>query len=132
MYRFTLIWLSSTILFQSFNFGLVDVFRIDELVEHRSFHFDEYGDNFIVFLSKHYGELKQEHSKKHQEEKEDHEKLPFKHQLGASSSLVFFLDQAPIQILKIEVFLDRNSNFFYKEPYSLFEKPRVFQPPKLA
>ncbi len=51
--------------------------QLDELIEHAQFHKQEYGDTFFVFPSKHYGELKAEHSKNHQEEQKDHEQLPF-------------------------------------------------------
>ncbi len=65
---------------QSFGLCFDDMVQIDEFIEHAQFHSEAYGDNVIVFISKHYGELKADHEKDHQEEKEDHEKLPF--QLG--------------------------------------------------
>ena len=60
--------ISLLILFQSFNIHLDDVIELDELIEHAQFHSAEYGDNFFVFISKHYGELKAEHNQQHQEE----------------------------------------------------------------
>ena len=64
---------------QSFGVHYDDIVQLDELIEHAQFHSEQYGDNMIVFLSKHYGELKADHQRDHQEEKKDHEKLPFNH-----------------------------------------------------
>ena len=69
--------LSSLILLQSLNIHLNDLVEIDALIEHYGYHNKTYGDTFLEFVSKHYGELKTEHNQKHQEEQSDHEKLPF-------------------------------------------------------
>ena len=43
------------ILFQGTFWNMDDVSRIGVLIEHAKFHADAHGDNFFVFLSKHYG-----------------------------------------------------------------------------
>ena len=76
---------------QCFGLSIKDIGQIDELIEHAQMHNQEYGDNIFVFISKHYGELKAAHEKEHQEEKEDHEKLPFKQQSSITAMNVFVL-----------------------------------------
>ena len=124
------ILLSGFLFSQSINISIIDIVQLDELVEHAQFHYEEYGDNLFVFISKHYGELKKEHSKKHQEEKEDHEQLPFNHQSCVHISVVFVMDQKPISLPKVVPVTDTTSNFFYNELYFFIKKSDIFQPPK--
>ncbi len=124
--------LSTLMLIQSFNIGVDDFMQFDELIEHAEFHKQEYGDNFFVFLSKHYGELKVEHSKKHQEEQNDHEKLPFQCQ-GHISSIVAFLPFIPLNYSEEVVTLDTTEfNFHYFNFYSSLYEKELLQPPKQA
>lgn len=117
------------ILFQSFNIGFDDISKFSMLLEHASFHQEQYGDNFFEFLAEHYGEEFINHSGEHKE----HESLPFKHdqQTCHHSPTIFMLQSIAIE-LKEYLFIDSDKSFFYKESYSLFEKPSVFQPPKYA
>ncbi|MCK5678317.1 MAG: hypothetical protein KAH72_07580 [Flavobacteriaceae bacterium] len=121
------IFISSFILVQSFNIHLNDIFKFDELVEHVKFHEDKYGDDIFIFLSKHYGELKEKHSKNHQ--KEDH-KLPFDHNCSFDSLTVYVLHKLKFTIDESKDIIYQTSNFFYQELHSSFEKPDIFQPPK--
>lgn len=73
MLRLTAILLSSLMLLQSYHLGIADLAQLDELMEHARFHEQAYGDSFLTFLAKHYGDQKQEHEREHQE----HEQLPF-------------------------------------------------------
>ncbi|AUP80166.1 hypothetical protein [Flavivirga eckloniae] len=120
--------------FQSSNVHFNDIVQIDELLEHACFHKKQYGDNFLVFLSKHYGNQKEEHSKKNQEEKEDHRQLPFQHQGHVASVMVFVIKQHPIQLehLHLEANQVKIDNFYYQMPYTSLYNSRVFQPPKQA
>ncbi|WP_299519582.1 hypothetical protein [Winogradskyella sp.] len=126
------ILLSGFILIQSFQITLEDIMQIDELIEHAKFHKQEYGDNFFVFLSKHYGELKAEHSKTNQEEQSDHEQLPFQFQ-GQSTVLLAFLssnyhtDFSRFKIKKIA-----ESNFHYLNLYVSQHDKELLQPPRQA
>ena len=123
---------SLLILIQSFGIHASDIIVIDELIEHAEFHSEEYGDDFLVFMSKHYGELKADHSTKHQEEKEDHEQLPFQHQCHTGSLSVFVLNQINNYPLEIEMVVDRDSNYFYQASYHSLAQDGLFQPPRLA
>jgi len=132
MIRMISIWLSVTLLFQSGNFGLDDVLRIGELIEHAKFHSDQYGDNFFTFLSKHYGSLKKDHEEHHKEEQKDHERLPFNHSSCTHSVTLFVIDYHEIPLKKPESLKDTDANFFYKDHYSFTNQSQVFQPPRYA
>lgn len=118
------------ILGQSFNIHLDDIVEIDVLIEHAQFHAEEYGDNFFVFISKHYGELKSEHNQKHQEENEDHEQLPFQHQCQTALHSAFVLNQSPDYPLEIDLVVHLDSNYFYQASYHSLFQEGVFQPPQ--
>ena len=77
MLRLTTILLSSLMLLQSIHLGIADLVQLDELMEHARFHKQEYGDSFLTFLAKHYGDQKQDHEREHQDEQPEHEQLPF-------------------------------------------------------
>ena len=121
------------ILFQSLNISLGELAQVDEFLEHASFHKDEYGDSLWVFISKHYGELKADHQKNHQEEQSEHEKLPFQHQSCTHQiANVFVLCNLPSEREKIEVAPEKEGNFYYlQSDYSGF-MAGIFQPPKNA
>lgn len=125
--------LTCFILVQSVNIDFVDIIKFDEFIEHAQFHEEKYNDNFFVFISKHYGELKQEHNQEHEEEQPKHKKLPFEHQLCSQHLPIAFVLMVSYKlILKPEVIIDAASNFSYKEINSLFEKQKIFHPPKQA
>ena len=132
MLKLSSIAVSMLILVQSFNIHFSDIVELDELIEHAQFHAEEHGDNFLVFISKHYGELKAEHSQKHQEEQEDHEQLPFQHQYQTASLSVFVLNKTIDYPLEIDVVSDRASNYFYHNSYHSLAQEELFQPPRQA
>ena len=118
---------SFLILFQSFNISLEDFSRLNTLLEHASFHQENYGDSFFEFLAEHYGKDFEDHSNEHDE----HEDLPFKHDQQTCNHLNidFTLSTYKYQVAT-NVLTDIPLNFYYSEMNSLFEKPSVFQPPK--
>ncbi|WP_318343356.1 hypothetical protein [Flagellimonas baculiformis] len=120
------------IFLQSVNIHFNDLVEMDKLFEHYQFHSDEYGDNFIVFLSKHYGKLKASHSEKHQEEQQEHEQLPFQHQSQCSQLMAFVVEPEPFFQSNSEIPLDITSNFHYQISYSPIWGDGPFQPPKQA
>jgi len=128
MAKLASIVISSLILIQSFNMDLGDLVHIDDLLEHAEFHSEKYGDNFLVFISKHYGELQEEHNLDQQDEKKEHEELPFTHHCCSA----FVMNRFEIQVLKTEPVPDSTTNFHYLENYSSLEKCDIFQPPKQA
>jgi len=119
---------ANLILFQSFNIGFDDFSKLNTLLEHATFHQENYGDSFIEFLAEHYGEEYKYISNEHKE----HEDLPFKHDQQTCQHVptIFMLQSTGIE-LKEYTLVDAAKTFFYKDSYSLFEKPSVFQPPRL-
>ena len=132
MFKLISITVSLLILVQSFNIHFSDIIELDELVEHAKFHSEEYGDNFFVFISKHYGELKAEHNKKHQEEKEDHEQLPFQHQCQTASLSAFVLNKVVNNPLEVDLVDNLDSNYYYQNSYHSLAQEELFQPPQQA
>lgn len=121
---------SVLILFQGFNIHFDDLMELDELIEHAQFHSETYGDNFLVFLSKHYGELKAEHAQKNQEERQEHEELPFQHQCQTASISVFVLNDPLSYPEPKEPVVNNSVNFVYQVSSSTFQKEGPFQPPR--
>jgi hypothetical protein len=83
-----------------------------------------------VFLSKHYGELKAEHSKNHQEEQKDHEQLPFQCQVHVSSVIAFIYPQSVFFSNDLEILNTTEFNFHYLNFYSSLHEEELLQPPK--
>ncbi len=132
MKTFIAISLSLLVFFQSVGLGISDIFMLTDLVEHANFHSKEYGDDFFTFFEKHYGDLKAEHDKTHEEESSKHEKLPFQH--NNCNHLL-----AEVIVLDYVFLLERpaiSSNtlrhFFYQDLYSYLERTSIFQPPQFA
>ncbi|WP_297764437.1 hypothetical protein [uncultured Muriicola sp.] len=121
------------ILIQSFNISYGDIAQLDELLEHAAFHKKQYGDNLFVFISKHYGELKEDHHKKHAEEHEEHENLPFQHN-SCTHHIVNALVLFPNSITreKYEVNSRQGDDFYYLQSDSSGHQSGVFQPPRHA
>jgi len=132
MNKIIAIGISLLILLQGANVHFKDLVELGELMEHYQFHTKEYGDNFVVFVSKHYGELKISHSEKHQEEQEEHEKLPFQHQTQCAQPLVFVLGNDNPIYSRSEIPMASKGNFHYQMSYSHIWGDNPFQPPKQA
>ena len=124
------ILLSVVILSQSFGLHANDIAQLDEFIEHAEYHSEQYGDNVIVFISKHYGELKANHEKEHQDEKEDHDQLPFQHQSHISASTTFIINPQ-IEEIKANDFSEfKTHNFHYQASFSSCYIEGLFQPPR--
>jgi hypothetical protein len=132
MTRLTSILFALLILSQSAAFGMSDIFRLGDFMEHASYHAENYGDNFTDFLAKHYGNLKQNHKKEHPDEKQKHEKLPFQHDSCHHSILLGYAIPYYSLTKKAEIPSQRASIFFYLDLYSSFRTGTIFQPPKQA
>lgn len=120
------------ILFQGMHLGINDLVQIDELIEHARFHQEQYGDNFFVFLSKHYGELKAEHEKNHQEEVPEHEQLPFQYSTQTGMVLAVFDHTASWDITLSTQPSRSDINSIYRDSPSDPFSRGVFQPPQFA
>ncbi len=112
--------------------NVTSVFQIKELIEHAKFHKQQHGDNFFMFLSKHYGNLKTDHDKNNKEEKEEHKKLPFQN----NSIMVVFVDNlisSKISFSKNFLFKETaKPNFYYLGFNTSGFNTGIFQPPKLV
>ncbi len=124
--------LSGLILIQSFDIAFNHIAQFDELLEHAQFHAEEYGDSMFVFISKHYGELKEQHNKDHQEEKKDHEKLPFQNHCSCSSTVAIVSDTNFLRMNSLQIPEGTTTNFYYHPPISSLHAQGLFQPPRIA
>ncbi len=120
---------SFLILLQSFNINFEDISKFKVLLEHANYHAETYGDSFVDFISEHYGEAKYQHNNEHKE----HKDLPFNDSQHIFSHINTAFTLTTINFrFKPSISIEVPFNFFYSESISLFEKPSVFQPPKLA
>ena len=133
MTRAISLFLSLLLLLQSARISFADLVQFDELIEHARYHQQQFGDNFLTFLSKHYGSQKEDHSQKHQEEKPQHEQLPFQ-QLAHMMGTYAFTHRQPLPELAFppDNLGDQQPGFFYFRPGSTGFRSGVFQPPRQA
>ncbi|MCG2460003.1 hypothetical protein K8352_04545 [Flavobacteriaceae bacterium F89] len=124
--------MSGLILIQSFDIAFSDIAKLDELLEHAQFHAEKYGDNMLVFLSKHYGEKKDQHNKEHQEEERDHEKLPFQQQCNSASVVAIVLNASLSVLIPPQIPEGWAANFYYQAPSSSLHAQGLFQPPQTS
>lgn len=133
MIRLTSIFLSSLMLLQSLHFGVTDLMQLDELLEHARYHKQEFGDSFLTFISKHYGDQKKEHQQDRQEEQPDHEQLPFQQipqQISAHSH--FYVPGRLLWDSLPEKGESQSHNFYYLSGSPEVYTDGVFQPPRLV
>jgi hypothetical protein len=128
--KFFSIIVSLVFLIQSFGIGLVDILHVNDLIEHAKFHNQEHGDNLLVFISKHYGDLKSEHQREHKEEREDHEKLPFQHQSYVTSGITVFLDTSGEDTKSLETCNRIEHRTIYQASSSSLHAEGPFEPPR--
>ncbi|PCI08678.1 MAG: hypothetical protein COB73_06600 [Flavobacteriaceae bacterium] len=130
MKSFIVTYLALLILFQGIFANTNTLFEISELIEDYQLHSVKYGDDAMSFLSKHFGDLKEDHKKQHQQDRKGH-KRPAQNKIGGSH--VDFTLQASYFTINNEIEIDLlDSNFHYLDLFSTFEKQPVFQPPQLA
>ena len=131
MLKASAILLAFLILIQGINLSFGDLAQFDELLEHAKFHKEAYGDNFLVFLSKHYGELQTEHSEQHQEH--EHQQLPLNHSSCAHAIISpFIINHQLIADLTLEFTHENENNFYYTFSKSALYTTGVFEPPRQA
>jgi len=123
------IGISLLILFQSLN---IHFLKLTEFIEHTKLHKERYGDNFFVFLSKHYGDLEKSHEQQHKEEEKERKSNPLQHDCNSQIQTTFVLVTAPFSIEVQKKIIEKSTNFYYNDKFSMFEKQKIFQPPRLA
>tara|TARA_R110002049_G_scaffold108959_5_gene257577 strand:+ start:744 stop:1091 length:348 start_codon:yes stop_codon:yes gene_type:complete len=114
------------------NVSANDLVRMDDFFEHAQFHYEEYGDNLFVFISKHYGELKEEHHEENNSEQSQHEQLPFNQVLGSHTSTIFITDFIEKESISTPIGKVLSHQFFYLFPATSAATADIFQPPKHA
>lgn len=110
--------------------SIADIFMLKDLVEHAQYHSEEFGDDFYTFFEKHYGDLKTEHQKNHQEENSQHKKLPFQHNNHLLTEAVISGNGFPQE--NEVVYNTANPHFYYQDLYTYLERICIFRPPKIA
>ena len=117
--------LSFTILFQSFNFEIDDVYKLPTLINHITCHIEN-GDSFGNFIDLHYGNDKKSHQEKHKE----HKDLPFKHQHSDSHvQLIYVMSSSNFDFNFSETRFE-NGKFTYKNLFSNQYINNFLQPPQ--
>lgn len=133
MTRLFSLLLSSLILLQSAHVAVSDLVQLDELLEHAAYHQKAFGDSFLTFLDKHYGSQKAAHEKKHQEERHDHEELPFQQVPNqVLSQTHFFIGQRFSWDSPQPRKESQSHQYYYLLQSSGLFAGGVFQPPRLT
>lgn len=132
MKRLTSLSFAFLMLFQSAGFGMSDIIQMGDLIEHASYHSENYGDNFADFLAKHYGNLKENHGKYRPNEKKEHDELPFQHDSCQHSVVLGVILPYFALAQKVEIPSKMAPNFYYQNLYSSTIAKSIFQPPKHA
>lgn len=116
------------VLFQSLHINVGDILNIQNFIEHAQFHKENYGDNLLSFISKHYGQDKEEHG---QNEGHDHDKLPFS---GCSivHAPIALITKHFIPVLSRFDNFEKQDNFSYQMGFSSLTIFDIFQPPRSA
>jgi len=126
----TVTYLTFLILFQGVFIKTDILFEINELVEDYQLHKAKYGDNLTTFFSKHFGDLKEAHKEQHQQDHKKHKHPANDFNNNIQVDYAFYNLKTALQ-KNIEI-INNQSNSFYLNGFSTFEKPTIFQPPRLA
>lgn len=132
MLRISSMLLSVLMLLQSLHITFTDLVQLDELLEHAQYHKQQFGDNFITFLSKHYGTEKEAHSQEHQEERPQHEQLPFQQLAHLSGAHLFIMRKPGFEFAWVPESPGNSPIFYYQPMRSSPFQSGVFQPPRRA
>lgn len=130
MIKFISFSIASVILIQSFNIHMLDILKLKNLMEHLEFHKSTYGDDVFTFVAKHYGYQKLKHEDN--DEKEDHQQLPFHHNTCLDSIVFYVFDMNRYQIKDLDHSDSELNTFFFQSAYSFMENADIFQPPQFA
>ena len=103
--------------------------QFDELIEHAKFHKNKHGDDFVTFLSKHYGKKKIEHSEDQRGEQKEHEKLPFHYQGYINAFIALVTLQPEIGYKGLDFSKETETIFYYQPSSSSLHKKALLQPP---
>lgn len=122
------IFISLMILVQSTSVQIDGFDKIKKMVGHYSLHYEYYGDNFTIYISKHYGELKESHKQEHKENEDNCIHNECTSQLLAN----FTLGVSVINVLYSKFPIKETLKYYNKELIPTFEKQKIFQPPQIV
>lgn len=118
----SLFLISSLLLIQSFGVGVNPV-RLLNLYNHFQYHNSAQGDNFLSYMSKHYGDK----SEQHQSSDSSHGELPSKSQLEHHSQVVIL---QPADTASLSFKHPLNPYFHDAENIEGRHQNNIFEPPK--
>jgi len=130
MQRLFVTYLATLILFQGIFFNSNILFEINELMEDFQLHKVKYDDDLTTFFSKHFGDLKESHKQQHQEEHKQHNHPA--NDLNSNIQVDFALHYCYFTLKNTVEIDEKSPRFSYSDLFSTFEKPKIFQPPRLA
>jgi len=129
MKNFIVTYLALLILFQGVFVNTNTLFEMNDLIADYQLHKTKYGDTAYSFLSKHFGDLKEDHKIQHHQDREQN-KLPIQNKISNTFQTAFTI-QAHQLALKQHLEINQvTSNFHYSDLFSTFEKQKIFQPPR--
>jgi hypothetical protein len=131
MQKSLITYLAIFLLYQSMFINVNILFEFSELVEDYQVHKSKYGDSFYTFFSKHFGDLKESHKEQHKEEHKHHNH-PIQNDIGPNVQEVYVLQYVNFNMQNSIEVISKSNNFGYADPFSTFEKQKIFQPPKLT
>ncbi len=121
-------YLAITILFQGAFLYANIFFQLEEVIQDYQLHKKKYGDNFQTFFSKHFGNLKEQHQEEHKKEHQNHK---HHNDMELNVNIDYLCLNTSFKLNdKIEI-NTKKTNFYYKDLFCLFEKQKIFQPPKV-
>lgn len=132
MVKTVAIFLSMILLTQGLLVNYSELKKMDALVEHAKFHQEQYGDDMSVFFDKHYGDQKDEHFKENQEERSDHEQLPYQISALFVNQAVCYFDQPTANLTADFNFESEKVNFFYNQLYTSLLISEIPHPPRIS
>ena len=128
--KFFSIALSFLVLFQSLGLHSSDVTGFDALIKHLNTHEQDLGDNIFTFLDKHYGFQKNKHDNEEDHGSDDHEKLPFKHEICKVPGSVHVILPKIFRLEYLRPSSEKETPLFVKSQYSFLKQFEIFQPPR--
>jgi hypothetical protein len=130
MQQLVSILLSVILLAQGISFNSGELEKMDTLLEHAKFHKEKYGDNFAVFMDKHYGNQKNKHLSEHQEEQKEHQDLPFHQSAQLLIQTAILSEAVKSNISSTVIITPRHENYFYEQLHASIVVDEILQPPK--
>ncbi len=132
MQQIVSILLSVVLLAQGISFNSGELEKMDTLLEHAKFHKEKYGDNFAVFIDKHYGNQKDKHLSEHQEERQEHQDLPFQQSVPLMIQTAILSDASISGLASAVVATLQTKKYFYEQLHASLLVEEILQPPRFC